>query len=202
MKAHIRQLQDAQFIRESSSRFASPILCMKKKDGSFRLCVGYLLLNSKTRKDAFPLPRIEESLDALSGAHWFSTLDLAAGYIQVPITEKDKAFCTPFRFFEWNRMPFGLCKAPSTFQILMERIFGDQHGQSLLLYFNDVFVFSSSLTEHIRLDAALGCLQQEGLKVKLERCLFLRPEVSYLGHIISREGVATDPRGRCREAKA
>lgn len=163
-KAHIRQLLDAQVIRESSSRFASPIVLVKKKDGSFWLCVDYLLLNSKTRKDAFPLPRIEESLDVLSGAHRFSTLDLAAGYNQVPVTEKDKAttaFCTPFGFFEWNRMPFGLCNAPSTFQRLMERIFGDQHGQSLLLYFDDVVVFSASVTEHIRLDAVLGRLQQE-----------------------------------------
>ena len=79
-KAHICQLLDAQVIRESSSPFASPIVLVKKKDGSLRLCVDYRLLNSKTRKDAFPLPRIEESLDALSGAHWFSTLDLAAGY--------------------------------------------------------------------------------------------------------------------------
>ena len=196
-KAHIRQLLDAQVIRESSSPFASPIVLVKKKDGSLRLCVDYRLLNSKTRKDAFPLPRIEESLDALSGAHWFSTLDLAAGYHQVPVTERDKAktaFCTPFGLFEWNRMPFGLCNAPSTFQRLMERIFGDQHGQSLLLYLDDVVVFSATVTEHIqRMDAVLGRLQQEGLKAKLEKCFFFRREVNYLGHIISREGVATDP---------
>lgn len=196
-KAHIRQLLETQVIRESSSPFASPIVLVKKKDGSLRLCVDYRLLNSKTRKDAFPLPRIEESLDALSGAHWFSTLDLAAGYNQVPVTEGDKAktaFCTPFGLFEFNRMPFGLCNAPSTFQRLMERIFGDQHGQSLLLYLDDVVVFSATVTDHIqRLDAVLGRLQHEGLKVKLEKCSFFRPEVSYLGHVISREGVATDP---------
>lgn len=197
VKAHIHQLLKAQIIRESSSPFASPIVLVKKKDGSIRLCVDYRLLNSKTHKDAFPLPRIEESLDALSGARWFSTLDLAAGYNQVPVAEKDKmktAFCTPFGLFEWNRMPFGLCNAPSTFQRLMERIFGDQHGQSWLLYLDDVVVFSSTVTEHMeRLDAVLGRLQHEGLKAKLEKCSFFKPEVSYLGHIISREGVSTDP---------
>lgn len=196
-KAHIHQLLKAQSIRESSSPFASPIVLVKKKDGSLRLCVDYRLLNSKTRKDAFPLPRIEESLDALSGARWFSTLDLAAGYHQVPVTEKDKmktAFCTPFGLFEWNRMPFGLCNAPSTFQRLMERIFGDQHCQSVLLYLDDVVVFSSTVAEHVeRLDAVLGRLQREGLKAKLEKCSFFKPEVSYLGHIISRDGVSTDP---------
>ena len=91
------------------------------------MCVDYRLLNSKTRKDAFPLPRIEESLDALCGARWFSTLDLASGYNQVPVSESDKpktAFCTPFGLFEWNRMPFGLCNAPSIFQRLMQRMFG------------------------------------------------------------------------------
>lgn len=105
VKAHIHQLLDAQVIRESCSPFASPIVLVKKKDGSLRLCVDYRQLNARTRKDAFPLPRIEESLDALAGAQWFSTMDLSSGYNQVPVTEGDKAktaFCTPFGLFEWN----------------------------------------------------------------------------------------------------
>lgn len=197
VKAHISQLLETRVIRESSSPYASPIVLVKKKDGSLRLCVDYRQLNSKTRKDAFPLPRIEESLDALCGARWFSTLDLASGYNQVPVTEKDKgktAFCTPFGLFEWNRMPFGLCNAPSTFQRLMERMFGAQHCQSLLLYLDDVVVFSSTVAEQVqRLDAVLARLGQEGLKVKLEKCSFFQPKVSYLGHVISGEGVSTDP---------
>ncbi|KAK0135759.1 Retrovirus-related Pol polyprotein from transposon 17.6 [Merluccius polli] len=198
VKAHIHQLLEAKVIRESSSPFASPIVLVKKKDGTLRLCVDYRLINSKTRRDAFPLPRIEESLDALSGARWFSTLDLASGYNQVPVAEKDKmktAFCTPFGLFEWNRMPFGLCNAPSTFQRLMERIFGAQHCQSLLLYLDDVIVFSSSVAQHMeRLNAVLERLKQENLKAKLEKCCFFKEEVGYLGHVISKEGVATDPR--------
>ncbi|KAI3354009.1 hypothetical protein L3Q82_018569, partial [Scortum barcoo] len=112
-------------------------------DGTLRLCVDYRLLNSKTCKDVFPLPRVEESLDALSGPHWFSTLDWLQDTTKyLSVTEKDKAktaFCTTFGLFKWNWMPFGLCNAPSTFQRLMERIFGDQRGQSLHL--DDVIFF-------------------------------------------------------------
>uniref|UniRef100_A0A665U756 Gypsy retrotransposon integrase-like protein 1 n=1 Tax=Echeneis naucrates TaxID=173247 RepID=A0A665U756_ECHNA len=197
VKEHINQLLSSQVIRESSSPYASPIVLVRKKDGSLRMCVDYRQLNIKTRKDAFPLPRIDESLDALSGACWFSTLDLASGYNQVPVTEADRAktaFCTPFGLFEWNRMPFGLCNAPSTFQRLMQRIFGDQQCQSLLLYLDDIVVFSSSVEQHLeRLKVVLGRLQAEGLKAKLSKCSFFKKEVSYLGHVISGEGVSTDP---------
>ncbi|KAL7831377.1 hypothetical protein SRHO_G00308800 [Serrasalmus rhombeus] len=197
VKAHINQLLETRVIRESSSPYASPIVLVKKKDGSLRMCVDYRLLNAKTRKDAFPLPRIEESLDALSGACWFSTMDLASGYNQVPVAEEDRAktaFCTPFGLFEWNRMPFGLCNAPGTFQRLMERLFGDQQCQSLLLYLDDIVIFSSTVAQHLeRLDLVLGRLQREGLKAKLEKCSFFKQEVSYLGHVISSQGVATDP---------
>ena len=143
---------------------------MQKKDGDIRLCVDYRQLNAKTRKDAYPLPRIEESLDALTGACWFSSLDLASGYNQVSMAEKDKAktaFCTPFGLFEFNRMPVGLCNAPSTFQKLMEYIFGDQSFQTLLLYLDDIII--------------------------LKKCHFFQQEVKYLGQIISATGVATDP---------
>lgn len=197
VKEHINQLLGAEVIRESSSPYASPIVLVKKKDGSPRMCVDYRQLNNKTRKDAFPLPRIEESLDALTGARWFSTMDLASGYNQVPVTEEDRpktAFCTPFGLFEWNRMPFGLCNAPSTFQRLMQRLFGDQQCQSLLLYLDDIVIFSSTVSQHLeRLDVVLGRLQQEGLKAKLAKCAFFQREVRYLGHVISDQGVSTDP---------
>ena len=198
VKAHINQLLESQVIKESCSPYASPIVLVRKKDGSLRLCVDYRLLNAKTRKDAFPLPRIEESLDALCGARCFSTLDLASGYNQVPVTVEDQpktAFCTPFGLFEFTRMPFGLCNAPSTFQRLMQRMFGDQQGQSLLLYLDDIIVYSSSVEQHLqRLELVLGRLQKEGLKAKLEKCAFFREEVDYLGHVISRRGVSTDPK--------
>ncbi|KAG5268959.1 hypothetical protein AALO_G00196750 [Alosa alosa] len=152
------------------------------------MCVDYRLTNAKTRRDAFPLPRIEESLDALSGAHWFSTLDLASGYNQVPVAEKDRmktAFCTPFGLFEFNRMPFGLCNAPSTFQRLMERKFGAQHFQTLLLYLDDVIVFSSTIQDHLqRLDAVLTRLHHEGLKPR-EQLVKLQQEDPMIGKFLS-----------------
>lgn len=197
VKAHIRQLLDSKVIRESSSPYSSPIVLVTKKDGSLRLCVDYRQLNAKTRRDAYPLPRIEESLDALSGAKWFSTLDLASGYNQVPMVEQDKpktAFCTPFGLFEFNRMAFGLCNAPGTFQRLMERMFGDCRYQSVLLYLDDVIIFSTTVQQHLeRLGEVFSRLQKQGLKVKLSKCRFFQHQVSYLGHVVSAEGVATDP---------
>lgn len=197
VKTHISQLLDSQVIRESCSPYASPVVLVKKKDGSLRMCVDYRQLNAKTRKDSFPLPRIEETLDSLTGSRWFTTLDLASGYNQVPVAESDRyktAFCTPFGLYEWNRMPFGLCNAPGTFQRLMERLFGDQRHQSVLLYLDDIIVYSSSVQHHLqRLRMVLERLRAAGLKVKLEKCAFFREEVQYLGHVISSQGVATDP---------
>lgn len=129
VKEHIIQLLETQLIWESSGPYTSPIVLVKKTDGNLRLCIDYKHLNNKTRKDAFLLPRIEESLDALTGACWFSTIDLVSGYNQVTVTEADchkKTFRTPFGLFEWNRMAFGLCNALSTHQRLMQQIFGDQ----------------------------------------------------------------------------
>uniref|UniRef100_A0A3B3H9D6 Gypsy retrotransposon integrase-like protein 1 n=1 Tax=Oryzias latipes TaxID=8090 RepID=A0A3B3H9D6_ORYLA len=197
VKAHITQLLQQGIISESSSPYSSPLVIVHKKDGSLRLCVDYRQLNANTRKDAFPLPRIDESLDALHGAKWFSTLDLASGYHQVGMAEKDRcktAFCTPFGLFEFTRMPFGLCNAPGTFQRLMERLFGDQRYQSLLLYLDDIIIFSSSFEQHLeRLDLVFSRLKQYNLKVRLQKCSFLKSEVAYLGHLVSAAGVATDP---------
>lgn len=159
-----------------------PFVLVRKKDGSIRMCVDYRQLNGKTCRDAFPLPRIEESLDALSGARLFSTPDLASGYPLVPVTEADRpktAFCPPFGLFEWNRMPFGLSNAPSTFQRLMQRLFGDQQCQSLLLYLNDIVVFSSTVEQHLeRLRVVLVRLEREGLKARPGKCSFFRKEVN------------------------
>ena len=118
VKEHIQKLLDTQVITESQSSYASPIVVVRKKNGSLRLCADYRKLNAKTVRDSFPLPRINESLDALNGARLFTTLDLASGFNQVAVNEKDKAktaFITPFGLFECNRMPFGLKTAPASF---------------------------------------------------------------------------------------
>lgn len=142
------------------------------------------------------MPRIEEDLDALTGAQWFSMLDLASGYSQVEVAEKDKAktaFCTPFGLYEFNRMPFGLCNAPSTFQRLKERIFCSCRYQSLLLHLDNVVIFSSSVQQHLeRLEVVFFRLHQQGLKIKVSKCHFFQKQVKYLGHVVSAEGVATD----------
>ena len=197
VKIHLQQLLDNDIIRESSSPWASPIVLVKKSDGSIRLCVDYRKLNSKTRNDAFPLPRIDESLDALGQASFFSTLDLASGYWQVEMDESDKtktAFTTPMGLFEFNRMPFGLSNAPATFQRLMQRCLGDQNFETVLIYLDDILIFSKDFDSHIsNLDMVLSRLGAAGLKVKPSKCHILQEQVHYLGHVISAEGVSTDP---------
>ena len=194
---HLKELQSAGIIKPSKSPFASPIVVVRKKDGKIRLCVDYRKLNSRTERDAFPLPRIDESLDALGKAKYFTSLDLMAGYLQVQMAKEDQpktAFTTPMGLFEYTRMPFGLMNAPATFQRLMTTIFGDMNLSELLIYLDDVIVFSSTLEEHItRLEHVFSRLRQHGLKLKPSKCNILRKEVKYLGHIVSEDGVATDP---------
>lgn len=194
---HISELLKKGVIQESSSSYASPVVLVRKSDGSLRLCVDYRRLNSKTRRDAFPLPRIDESLDALSGAKLFSTIDLASGYHQVAIHEKDRektAFTTPFGLYEYLRMPFGLCNAPATFQRLMQATMSDLMFQIVLVYLDDLLVFSSTLSDHlVRLETVLRRLRETGLKVKVEKCHFLQQEVRFLGHQVSAQGIGTDP---------
>ena len=197
VRQHIQELADKGVIRPSSSPYASPIVIVRKKDGSIRLCVDYRKLNAITRRDAFPLPRIDETLDAIGGASFFSTLDLASGYHQVAMHEDDQektAFTTPFGLWEFKRMPFGLSGAPATFQRLMQSSMNDLVLRILLVYLDDVLVFSRDFKEHLkRLETVFTRLRQIGLKLNPEKCRFGARNVNYLGHIISEEGIATDP---------
>lgn len=197
VREHISGLLRKGVIHESSSSYASPVVLVRKADKSLRLCVDYRRLNSKTKRDAFPLPRIDESLDALGGAQMFSTIDLASGYHQVAVDEKDRpktAFITPFGLYEFRRMPFGLCNAPATFQRLMQAVMSDLVFQIVLIYLDDLLVYSSTFDEHLaRLETVFKRLRETGLKVKVEKCYFLQPEVRFLGHQVSAQGVSTDP---------
>ena len=197
VRQHIQELADKGVIRPSSSPYASPIVIVRKKDGSIRLCVDYRKLNAITRRDAFPLPRIDETLDAIGGASFFSTLDLASGYHQVAMHEDDQektAFTTPFGLWEFKRMPFGLSGAPATFQRLMQSSMNDLVLRILLVYLDDVLVFSRDFKEHLkRLETVFTRLRQIGLKLNPEKCRFGARNVNYLGHVISEEGIATDP---------
>lgn len=196
VKQHIEQLLDHDIISPSVSPWAAPIVVVRKPDGSIRLCIDYRQLNSVTEKDAFPLPRVDDAIDAMAGARYFSTLDLAAGYWQVELDEAAKAksaFVTPFGLYEWKRMPFGLCNAPATFQRLMNRVLGDLVPNICLVYLDDIIVFSSSIEEHMsRLQLVFSRLRQAGLKIKPKKCSLLQPSVTYLGFTFSAHGVAPD----------
>lgn len=195
-KKHIQDLVSQGVLRESRSPWASPAVIVMKKDGSVRFCCDYRKLNQVTCKDAYPLPRVEESLDALGKAQLFSTLDLTSGYFQVAMDEADRAktaVTTPFGLFEWSRMPFGLCNAPATFQRLMGVVLGDLAFEVLLIYLDDVIVFSNDFDTHCeRLELVFNRLRQHGLKLKPSKCHLLREEVKFLGHVISAEGIHVD----------
>ena len=190
-------MEEKGIIRPSNSPWSAPIVIVQKKDGTARFCVDYRALNDKTRKDAYPIPRIEDNLDALEGSTWFSTLDLASGYWQVAVAEKDKpktAFTTKFGLYEFNVLPFGLTNGPATFQRLMEQVLKGLQWRTLVLYLDDIVVFSSSLEEHLeRLEAVFGRLREAGLKLKPRKCRFFQRQVNFLGHIIDEKGIHTDP---------
>lgn len=197
IKTLLQGMLESGVIRESSSPWAAPVVLVQKKNGTWRFCVDYRKLNSVTRKDAFPLPRIEDSLTSLSQAAWYSTLDLASGYWQVRVEAKDRektAFTTPFGLYEWDRMPFGLCNAPATFQRLMQRCLGGQLSDSSLVYLDDVIVFSVDFAAHLdHLDGVFQSLHRYGLKLRPEKCQLFQREVKFLGHCISGKGVSPDP---------
>lgn len=184
-------------IRESCSPYAAPVVLIPKKNGKLRICVDYRGVNAKTRKDAYPLPRIEEALDALNGAKYFCSLDLAHGFYQLPVAEKDIEK-TAFRvgtggLYEYLRMPFGLTGSPGTFMRLMDKIFGDQNFQTILTYLDDILVFGRTFEETLeRLKMVLSRLRENNLKVKPEKCQLFKEKLRYLGHIISKEGMSPD----------
>ena len=198
VKAHIEEMLALGVIRKSDSPYASGVVLVRKKDGSLRFCIDFRRLNSKTIRDSYSIPRIEEMLDTLQGACWFSALDLKSGYWQVELEEGDKqmtAFTVgPLGFFECNRMPFGLTNAPSTFQRLMETCLGDLNLTQCMVYIDDVVVFSRSFEEHLdRLNAVFSRLREAGLKLKPSKCRLMQREMKFLGHVVSAQGVATDP---------
>lgn len=195
---HLQQMLDAGIIRPSQSEWASPVVLVRKKDGGLRWCVDYRRLNDVTEKDAYPLPKIEECLDTLDGAKWFSTLDLQSGYWQVEVDQEDKAktaFTTKYGLYEYNRMPFGLCNAPGTFQRTMELVMRGLQWRIVLVYLDDVIIVSSTYQEHLgRLREVFQRLREHGLKLKPKKCHLLQREVEFLGHIVNQEGIHTNPK--------
>ena len=173
------------------------VVLVRKKDGSLRFCVDYHKVNTITRKDAYPLPRVDDALDTLACCKWFTTLDLLSGYWQVEVDEKDRektAFSTQDGLFEFTRMPFGLCNAPATFQRLMDLVLAGLQWNNCLVYLDDILIIGRTFDDHLQnLSLVLDRLRGAGLKLKPFKCAICRKQVTYLGHIVFTDGIATDP---------
>ena len=172
-------------------------MLVRKKDNSLRMCVDFRKLNSKTVKDAYPIPRIQDNLDSLNGAQWFSSLDCGMAYHQIPLEVSDRpktAFATPRGgLYQYVTMPFGLCNAPATFQRIIEKVLVGLQWHILVLYLDDIVVFSKLVDQHITdLETVLGRLEQSGLKLKTKKCQFFSKEVTILGHTVSQNGIKPD----------
>ena len=173
-KELLQSMLDRNIIQPSSSPWASPVVLVRKKNGALRFCADYRRLNSVTRKDAYPLPRVDDALDTLAGSRWFTTLDLLSGYWQVELHPEDKqksAFTTHEGLFEFNVMPFGLCNAPATFQRLMDSVLAGLQWSSCLVYVDDVVIPGKSFKEHLsNLCNVLSCIRSANLKIHPTKC--------------------------------
>lgn len=161
------------------------------------MCIDYRTLNSRTIPDQYTIPRIDDTLDCLSGSKWFSVLDLRSGYYQIAMSEEDKektVFICPLGFYQFERMPQGITGAPAIFPRLMEKAVGDMHLLQVVVYLDDIIVFGRTLEEHEeRLLRVLDRLEECELKVSIDKCQFCQSQVKYVGHIVSSVGVAPDP---------
>ncbi|GBG81105.1 hypothetical protein CBR_g31781 [Chara braunii] len=193
LRAQLDDLLDKGWIRPSCSPYGAPVLFIRKKNKDLRLCIDYRKLNAQTVKNTGPLPWIDDLLERLGGATYFSKLDLKSGYHQIEIQPQDRyktAFKTRYGHFEWVVMPFGLTNAPATFQAAMTTEFPDLLDRSVLIYLDDILVYSRTLDEHIvHLRVVLDRLRRAKYKANLDKCEFAKQELEYLGHFVTPKGI-------------
>ena len=196
----VRNLLALGLIQPSYSPWASGIVMVKKKTGELRFCCDFRPLNDVTVKDAFPLPKIDESLSRIGNAKIFTSIDLAWAFWQIPLKKRDRrktAFACELGLFEWRRMPFGLCNASATFQRSITRALQriqQRHGSVVMAYIDDIVIATETIEDHIaRIKEVFECLREAGFKMRAEKCDFMRTETKYLGRVVSSEGIKPDP---------
>ena len=186
LKRQIDDLESKHILRPSKSPFGAPVLLTKKKDGTWRFCVDYRALNAITVKNKYPLPRVDELFDRLHGTRYFSKLDLRSGYWQIRVREEDvpkTAFRSRYGSYEWLVLPMGLTNAPATFMHLMNQIFRPYLDQFVIVFLDDVLIYSRTLAEHRRhVRLALDVLRKHQLYAKESKCEFFRDHIDFLGH--------------------
>jgi hypothetical protein len=190
-------IQDG-IIEPSRSAWSSPIVVVRKKDGTHRFCIDFRKVNEVTEKDAYPLPHVTATLNKLRGARYLSTLDLKRGYWQVPLHPESRpitAFTVPGKgLMQFRVMPFGLHSAPATFQRLLDEVLGPELEPNVLVYLDDIIIISQSFEKHLQhLREVFQRLREAKLRINPEKCHFCREQLKYLGHVINRQGIRTDP---------
>ena len=197
LKTQLQELLDKGFIRPSVSPWGAPVLFVKKKDGTLRMCIDYRQINKVIVKNKYSLPRIEDLFDQLKGASVFSKIDLRSRYYQLRVKEVDvpkTAFRTRYGHYEFLVMPFGLTNAPAAFMDLMNRVFRPYLDQFVVVFIDDILVYSKDAQEHEHhLRIVLQTLRENKLFAKLSKCEFWLKKVSFLGHIVSAKGIRVDP---------
>eukprot|EP00253_Pinus_taeda_P003695 PITA_03695 len=196
LKMQLQELLDKDYIRPSVSPWGAPVLFVKKKDGTLRMCIDYRQLNKLTIKNKYPLPRVDELFDQVKGATVFSKIDLRSGYHQIRIKEEDIAkttFRTRYGHYKFVVLPFGLTNAPATFMCLMNNIFHRYLDQFVLIFIDDILIYSHTIEEHHEhLRVVLQTLREHQLYAKFSKCDFFKEEIQYLGHVITKDGIAVD----------
>ena len=189
---YVEDLLASGWVQKSYSSYSSPMVSVRKKDGTLRLCIDYRKLNSKTIPDNRPIPKVKDILNSLGRNRWFSTLDMSKAYHQGFIHETSRpltAFATPWSLLEWIRIPFGLMNAPTVFQRYMNECLADLRDVICIPYLDDVLAYSKSFDDHLKdVQMVLKRLREHGIKLNFKKCNWFRKEAKYLGHILSEDG--------------